>query len=206
MPVSLITCHDPKAFCRATPSQATLPPQGQQNPTALPAACPQPPAHPRNSPWLAPSTGAGGAAPAKPSVSSVSFFTWGYLQPHVKLSAVSGRGISLPPHPRPRGGEEATCSCSKAHQRTESQMQPSCGVLPAPGGWREAGSCPALGSAGLRWPHPAPGTASSPCTAPSSSEGEPHLSAGFKSYLAMKLNSNYCISHISDFYRANINC
>lgn len=143
MPVSLITCHDPKAFCRATPSQATLPPQGQQNPTALPAACPQPPAHPRNSPWLAPS---------------------------------------------------------------KSQMQPSCGVLPAPGGWREAGSCPALGSAGLRWPHPAPGTASSPCTAPSSSEGEPHLSAGFKSYSAMKLNSNYCISHISDFYRANINC
>lgn len=133
------------------------------------------------------------------------FSPGGYLQPHVKLSAVSGRGLSLPPHAKPRGGE-AMCSCSKAHQRTQSQMQPSCGALPAPGGWREARSCPALGSAGLCCPHPAPGTASSPCTAPSSSEGEPRFSAGFKSYSAIKLNSNYCISHISDFYRANINC
>lgn len=202
MLVPLITCHDPKAFCRATPSQATLPPQGQQSPTALPATCPQPPARPRNSPWLAPSTGAGGAAPAKPSVS---FFIWGYLQLHMKHSALSGRSISLLPHPRPRG-EEAACSCSKAHQRTGSQIQPSCGALPAPGGWREARSCPALGSAGLHWPHPAPRLASSPCVALSPREGEPHLYAELKSYSAIKLNSNDCISRISDFYRANINC
>lgn len=57
------------------------------------------------------------------------------------------------------------CSCSKAHQRTQSQMQPSCGALPAPGGWREAGGRPdpalpwaQLGCIGLTelpgWPRP----------------------------------------------------
>lgn len=189
--VLLGACDGPKAFYRATAFQTMLPP------TVVHVVLPL-----QNSLYFP-------------------LFFFLYLQLHTKHPAASRRSISFPSHLRHRWKRRSRVLLQQGTAEHRVLLDPtkrSCGALQTqqagmgPGGaalhrcctsWK---CCLAQSSAGLHQPHPLLGMPSSPCTFFWSRGEAPHLYAMCKSASAIKLNSNYCISHISNFYHANINC